>query len=114
MKLRVTKAGELYVPEGAVVAQLTGYEEAEDTGWGPRLRLWFNDGKGSFGLWVSAKVNERSNLGKILLAMGYKLSEGDEIDLDEVVGKKVGLILAKNEAGFCRLMGAFPPDRAPF
>ena len=114
MKLKVTRAGDLYAPEGAVVAQFTGYEEAEDTEWGPRLRLWFNDGKGSFGLWVSAKVNERSNLGKILMAMGCRLTEGEEIDLDEFVGKKVGLILAKNEAGFCRMVGAFHPDKAPF
>ena len=114
MKLKWTKSGELYAPEGAVVCQLTGYEVEEDTEWGPRLRLWFNDGKGSFGLWVSPKASERSHLGRILLAMGCKFSEGDEVDLDSVVGKKVGLILARNEAGFCRMMGAFPPDKAPF
>jgi len=113
MELEVTQVGEVYVPEGAVVATLTGFEE-EDTQFGKRLRLWFKDSKDQFAIWVSPKVNERSNLGKILQGMGFELKPGTKINLNDAIGKKVGLFVTKNERGFAKLAGVFRPDQSPF
>ena len=113
MELEVTKAGEVYVPQGAVVAKLVGWDD-EETKFGRRLRLWFKDKHDQFAIWVSPKVNERSNLGKILMAMGFKLEPGTKINLQDALAKEVGLIVAKNDRGFARLVDVFKPGETPF
>ena len=113
MELEVTQVGEVYVPEGAVVAEFVRYEQ-RDTSFGPRLRLWFRDKHGEFAVWVSPKLNERSNLGRIAQGMGFELKPGTKLSLDDMVGKKVGLLISKNNRGFAKLMGVFRPDETPF
>jgi len=113
MELEVTQVGEVYVPEGAVVAEFVRYEQ-RDTSFGPRLRLWFKDKNGEFAVWCSPKVNERSNLGRILQGMGAQLNPGQKVNLDEFIGKKVGLLITKNNRGFAKLAGVFRSDETPF
>lgn len=113
MELEVTQVGEVYVPEGAVVAELVRYE-LRDTSFGERLRLWFKDKEGEFAIWVSPKISEKSNLGRILQGMGFKLEPGQKFDLDQAIGKKVGLLVTRNSQGFAKLAGVFRGDEAPF
>ena len=113
MKYQVEPDVQFYAPEGYVLAELKSAEEVP-TQFGKRLRLTFNDGKGDFSIWVSPKINNRTNLGFILKGMGVSFSEGDVIDLDTLVGKKVGLIMAKNDAGFPKLIQVVSKDKPPF
>lgn len=113
MELEVREPGEVYVPEGAVVAEFIRYEQ-RDTSFGKRLQLWFRDKEGEFAVWVAPKVSEKSNLGRILQGMGAELVPGQKINLDEFIGKKVGLLITKNNRGFARLAGVFRSDETPF
>lgn len=53
-----------------------------------------------YGVPFGEKVTEKSELGKLLLAFGYKLDTGKDIEIDELKGKRVSFQTLENEKGF--------------
>lgn len=113
MKLQ-WKSGEVgYVPESGVKeVTIKSYEEAE-TQYGPSILIKFDDGTGVFGLWFSARLSPKSNLGQLAIACGFKPQTGQEFDLAQLVGKKVKLLITKSPKGFPKGQ-ALNEGEAPF
>lgn len=99
--MAITAQESTYTPiaEGIYKAVLAGYEEAEDRGFGPGVKLiWtLEDEKDSKGepkdLWqfVSQKLSPRSALWAVLKGCGFTPTLGETYELDDLFSPCIGV-----------------------
>jgi len=117
MKTFLTKSQS--IPDGAHYGRIASVEYRFDPYKYIDLHLSVEDfdfkkEDGSFmtvkkGLPFGERITEKGELGKFLLAFGYKLEK--EIDLDELKGKEVLFQTAENEKGFAEVISLKPKIR---
>jgi hypothetical protein len=61
-----------------------------------------------YGVPFGEKVTEKSGLGKLLLAFGYKLDK--DVEIDELKGRKVSYQTLENENGFPEVQWVKPEE----
>src|SRR5262245_31915153 len=102
MKLTVTSG---FVPVGNYRAKLASAEQVHHEEFGPGVRYTFEVTKGpcagqKVGRTTGLVASPRNAAGKFLGGMlGRDLAPGEEIDVDELVGREFFVIVAAAQAG---------------